>query len=138
MGVCVIEQMLSDLRKYNSQKTVQLEHELQQNQRRLCKMQVNHFSQMLRIGNAAERERAIEGLLSIKGSPVVSVLANHLVGETDVELREKILDAIESCIKSEIICESFTQMRTEELPVSVLAIYATNLANNYTHTLLAA
>lgn len=93
---------------------------------------------MLRSNEEADRERAITGLSAIKQHWVVSLLAEHLAGESDLRLREKILDAIESRIILPAVGISFTQMRNGDLPSVTLAVYAMDLANNYQHTLIAA
>ncbi|NTW22010.1 hypothetical protein HGA34_00510 [Candidatus Falkowbacteria bacterium] len=131
------ESWLSRIKRYNEEDLARRADELANNRRRLLNMQFEHFSQLLRLGDAAQRERAIEGLLSIKGRRVVNLLAEWLHKETDDRLREKVLDVIEECIELDLICDSFTKMRADELPVSALAIYATDIANNYTHALAA-
>jgi len=129
--------LLQRLKQHNQQELIRLEDELAKNQRRLHDMQLEHLSQRLRLGDAAQRELAIEGLLKIKGSRAVNILAKQLSSENDARLREKILDAIEACIELKPVSDSFTQMRAQEQPIDVLAIYATDIANNYTHALAA-
>lgn len=101
-------------------------------------MQSELYSRMLRSDEAADRERAIEGLSAIKQHWVVGLLAEHLAGESDHRLREKILDAIESRIVLPAVGVSFTQMRNCDLPTTSLAVFAMDLVNNYKHTLAAA